>query len=244
MSRTSVCAHRGASAYAPENTLNAFELAEKMNADGIELDVHLTSDGQVIVIHDEKTGRVGDREIVVGKSTLAEVKEVDVSRLHPECGRCQIPTMQEVLELLRPGRMYINIELKTSPNEYPGIEEKLWKLICDQKMQERVLFSSFNHLSLGRMKKIAPDRTCGLLYSCVMYEPWNYAAVNGFDALHPHYIEPLMQPEEGVRCHQKGILLHPWTVANEEIMRKLIDIGADMLITNVPDVARRIVDAG
>ncbi len=240
MKGPSICAHRGASAYAPENTLEAFALAEKMRADGIELDVHLTSDGQVVVIHDEKTGRVSEENLTVGESTLAELKRVDVSRLHPENGACRIPTLAEVLELLKPGNMYINIELKTLPNPYPGIEEKVLKLIADANMDERVLFSSFNHDSLVRMKELAPGNLCGLLYSCLMHRPWDYAKSIGVDALHPHYIEVLLQKKEPEKCHALGLKVHPWTVDREKDIRELTRLGCDMLITNVPDAARRI----
>ena len=119
---TKIFAHRGASAYAPENTLPAFELAERQGADGIELDVQLTKDGEVAVIHDEKIDRTGTGEGFVRDFTLAELKSLSFHNQMEEYRGVKIPTLREVLELVKPGNMAVNIELKTGIFWYPGIE--------------------------------------------------------------------------------------------------------------------------
>ncbi|MEQ2702057.1 glycerophosphodiester phosphodiesterase family protein, partial [Hungatella hathewayi] len=113
MMKTKVWAHRGASACAPENTLEAFELAVSQGADGVELDIQMTKDGSLAVIHDETVDRVCDGSGCVADLTMKELKRFRCSRLHPEFGEARIPELGEVLSLLKPTKLTVNIELKT-----------------------------------------------------------------------------------------------------------------------------------
>ena len=112
--KTKVWAHRGASAYAPENTLEAFLLAAEQGADGVELDVQLTKDGEMVVVHDEEIDRVSDGSGFVKDYTLAELKNLNFNKTHPEYQNVKIPTLREVYEALKPTGMTINVELKTA----------------------------------------------------------------------------------------------------------------------------------
>ncbi len=134
MSKTKVWAHRGASGYVPENTIEAFRKAAEMGADGVELDIQLSNDGELVVIHDESVDRVSDGSGWVRDYTLAELKILDVGKPIPGYGVARIPTLAEVLEELKPTDMTINIECKTGIYFYPGLEEKMEKLVKSMGM--------------------------------------------------------------------------------------------------------------
>ena len=116
--------HRGASGHAPENTLEAFRLAMDMGADGFELDVHLSQDGQLVVIHDESVDRTTDGTGFVRDLTLSQLKALDASNHMPAYSGAQIPTLAEVFQLIRNTHHIVNVEIKTDECFYPGIEEK------------------------------------------------------------------------------------------------------------------------
>ena len=155
--KTKVWAHRGASACAPENTLEAFELAVSQGADGVELDIQMTKDGSLAVIHDETVDRVCDGSGCVADLTMKELKRFRCSRLHPEFGEARIPELGEVLSLLKPTKLTVNIELKTGIIRYKGIEEAAIKLVKEMGMEERVIYSSFHHPSHLKVKRLDPE---------------------------------------------------------------------------------------
>ncbi len=230
-----IYAHRGASGYAPENTMRAFEMACDMHADGVELDVQLTKDRQVVVIHDETIDRVTDGSGYVSQMTLAELSRYHVT-MHQEGISEPIPLLKDVLALLKERGLKLNIELKNSRNFYPGMEEMCLELVADAGMTPDVLYSSFNHYSLLHVKELAPDVPCALLYNATLVEPWRYAASLGVNALHPHFSE-LFIDGEVAKAHALHIEVNPWTVNTEDELRRMIAAGADRIITNYPDRA-------
>ncbi len=234
---TTICAHRGASAYAPENTLEAFELAVQQGAHGVELDVHLTRDKEIIVAHDERIDRVSDGIGAISDMTLAEIKRHVFNREHPEYAGARAPTLREVYELLKPTGLYVNVELKNSVKAYLGLEEKCLELAASMGMEDRVVYSSFRHQSMVHIKELNRLAQCGLLYACIMVRPWEYALSLGVDALHPVYTELQFTPDQCERAHEKGIKVNVWTVNDERNMRMVTEAGADMIITNFPDRA-------
>ncbi len=126
MKYTKILAHRGASAYAPENTMAAFKKAIEMNADGIELDVHLSKDGYIVIIHDERVDRTTDGKGEVKDFSLDELKKLDAgSWFSDEYKGEKIPTLEELLSLIKNTEIYLNIEIKAGYRVYPDIEEKL-----------------------------------------------------------------------------------------------------------------------
>lgn len=235
-----VYAHRGASGYAPENTLEAFKLAAEQGAQGVELDVHICKSGEIVVIHDETVDRVADGTGTVADMTLAELKALNVSKPIPGFAPTRIPTLEEVYELLLPTGLHVNVELKTGYVDYPGLVEKCIALADKMGMRDRVLYSSFNHRSLLEVKAIDATLPCGLLYEAVMIEPWKYATENGMNALHPHLSE--------VRCadlvptaHGNRLEVNPWTVNTVEEIRMCALAGCDRIITNYPDRAVEVL---
>ena len=182
---TKVFAHRGASGYAPENTLQAFQLAQEQGADGIELDVQLTKDGEVVVIHDETIDRTSTGKGYVRDYTLAELKKFSFHNHMEKYKGVKIPTLREVLELVKPGKMEVNIELKTGIFWYPDIEEKTMKIVKEAGMEDRVIYSSFNHYSVQKVRSLDEKAETAYLYSDVMLDVEKYAQNTGVCGLHP-----------------------------------------------------------
>lgn len=237
----SICGHRGASGYAPENTLEAFQLAVDLGADAVELDVQLTRDGQLLVAHDETIDRVSNGTGPIAAQTLAALKKYDFNRLHPEYEGAKAPTLNEVFELLKPTRLTINVELKNSINPYPGMEERCLALAAQMGMEDRIIYSSFNHYSLLRVKEIDNRAVCGLLFSDILVRPWKYAREVGVEALHPHYGQTIFFEDFCQKAHEANLAVNVWTVNFERDMKRVIELGCDMMITNYPDRARALL---
>ena len=159
---TEIWAHRGASGYAPENTLEAFALAAEMGADGVELDVQMSRDGYLVVAHDERIDRVSNGTGLIRDFTLKELKEFHFNKTHPEYREARIPTLREVYEALKNTSLWINVELKNGIYFYEGLEERVLELTGRLGMEKRVIYSSFNHHSMVHLKQLNPDALTGL----------------------------------------------------------------------------------
>lgn len=244
-------AHRGASAYRPENTLEAFSLAIEQGADAIELDVHLSKDNEIVVAHDARLDRVSNGSGYINDYTLAELKKLDFNKQFPglafpllgDDSVYRIPSLTEVFSLIKPTSLFINIELKTTERLYPELPGKLIALAKEYAMEERVIYSSFNHYSLVQMKQIDPNSKTGLLYELGMVDPWVYAKYVNADAIHPHYYVIAALPETVARCHENNIKVNVWTVDAEDAVKMMLKCGVDGIITNKPDAAVAIRNA-
>ena len=234
---TLIFAHRGASGSAPENTLEAFELAARMGAHGVELDVHICRTGELVVAHDETVDRVTDGTGLISRLSLKELKSLSVNHAHAEYRNARIPMLSEVFQLLRNTGLSVNIELKNSIIDYPDLERKVLEAVGRDFDPDRVLFSSFNHFSMLRMKKLNPSARCGLLYEAVLVRPWEYAKQLGMDAIHPHFSEVLLSAGGCASAHAEGIQVNTWTVNSQDAIDAVLRKGADILITNEPDQA-------
>lgn len=224
---TQIWAHRGASTAAPENTLAAFDVAVRQGAQGVELDVQRSADGVVVVIHDE----------TVDRTTRGTGRVVDLAA--DELRAWGVPTLAEVLDLLAPTDLRVNVELKNGVEPYPGLEEDVEAVVTGSRLAEdapeRVVYSSFNHRSLARLDELGTRVPLGVLHVEAMVRPWVYAASFGARALHPMALTVL--PEEVARSHEAGMAVHVWTVDDPDAVRALAAAGVDAVITNVPDVA-------
>jgi len=236
MKYTEIFAHRGASQYAPENTLEAFDLAMRQGADGIELDVQLTREGKAVVIHDEEISRVSTGEGYVREYTLKELRQFSFHNHMGKYEGVKIPTLEEVLSLVKRGNMKVNIELKTGIYWYPHIEEKVLEAVRDAKMQERVIYSSFNHYSIQRICELDAHAETAYLFSDVILDVEKYALKNKVSGLHPalYHVEMDGFLESYLKS---GLAVRVWTVNEKEQMEKLFRANVDALITNRPDVA-------
>lgn len=232
-----IIAHRGASAYAPENTMPSFRKALALGAEGIELDVQMTKDGYLVVIHDESIDRTSNGAGRVVDMTFEELRQFDYGKwFAPEFTGEPIPLLQEVLTLLRDWDGVLNIEIKNNEIPYPGIEEKLIKMIRQNDFSERVIFSSFNHEGIRRVHEMAPKARTGLLYSFSLSKvPYQQAPGYGTNGVHPYYMSV---NDKMVRfCHDNGLAVNPYTVDKPAAIKRLIHLGVDGIITNQPNVA-------
>lgn len=240
---TMIQAHRGASADAPENTMEAFRLAVDIAADGIELDVHLTKDGEVVVIHDDTIDRTSNGSGRVSDMTLEELRRFDYSNGMKGFKNIRIPTLREVYELVAPTKMFINVELKAGGLPEPELIAKLAALEDEFHMKDRLIYSSFNHYSLIMLKERLPHAKTALLYTAGLAYPWRYAKeIADAAALHP-YKANLMIPDYVESSHDLGLIVNVWTVDDPADMRWLLGLGVDGIITNKPAVAMAIRNA-
>jgi glycerophosphoryl diester phosphodiesterase len=237
-----VIAHRGASAAAPANTIAAFEKAVALGADGIEFDVHLSAEGVPVIIHDYTVDTTTDGSGLVSEMTLAQLKQLDAgTHFDPAFAGERIPTLEEVLRAFG-GRLLLNIELKTTSKRDNGLERAVIALVEEHGLASRVLFSSFNPLSLRRAKKIAPHIPVGLLYSpdleLYLRRAW-LAFLFPHEARHPEHT--MVDARYMAWARRRGYRVNAWTVDDPDEMRRLIDLGVDGIITNVPDVLREVL---
>ena len=236
-----IWAHRGANEYAPENTMEAFEKAIRLGADGIELDVHQTRDGEIVVIHDEKLDRTSSGKGFVKDYTLEELRQFDYAKGTPFEGKAHyaIPTLQEVFELLKPTGLTLNIELKTNVFRYRGIERRILKMVEEYGMRDRIWYSSFNRLTIEKIHLLDPQAKVGILYGEAFAGMPVFARNLGLTALHPSFIN-LMSPRFMEDCRTNGIAVNVWTIDSPEQMRLCYRAGVNSVITNYPDRAQKI----
>lgn len=233
-----IFAHRGASAQAPENTLEAFSLAISMGADGLELDVHLSSDGELMVIHDAKVDRTTNGTGYVRDMTLEQLKALDASNGKEAYRGVKIPTLAEVYDLVRDTPVHVNVEIKTDEAFYPDIEKKCLELERQKGMAGRVIYSSFNHYTLANLLQLDPGAKTGLLYMSGLYQPWTYAKTVGATHIHPFY-PSIMLPGLVEGCAENGVGINFWTVNDPQIMAQCVQCGVG-IITDEPNVAMEI----
>ena len=238
--KTDIWAHRGASRQAPENTMKAFELAIAQGADGIELDVMRSKDQALVVTHDESCKRLTRKKGMVNQMTLNQLRQLDFAARHAEPSKQQIPLLEEVLALLKPTSLKLNIELKNSLHFDPGLELAVIELVLEHGMQDRVILSSFNHYSMQAAAKICAERApalrCAILYSSEIVDVWEYAKKIGVQAVHPLYAG-LQIPGTIENCHEAGLAVNAWTINSPEHIAMALQAGVDAIITDVPDTA-------
>ena len=237
-----VVAHRGFSGAAPENTLAAFRKAIEAGSDMIELDVHLSKDGKIVVIHDETLERTTNGQGKVVDHTLQEIKMLDAgSWFNPQFSGEKIPTLGEVLAIAQ-GKVPVNIEIKNPTHGKYSITELAEKALQEVKMAEmmnQVIFSSFNPVSLEWIRKKEPGARVAFLY----HRPWNaLPEVTGgreFQVLNLRNIHLTREKVDKIR--KEGFTLNVYTVNSEEELEQFIRWGVDGIITNYPDRLIRIL---
>lgn len=239
--RPMIWAHRGASGYAPENTLSAFEMAVEMGADGVELDIQKTKDGVIVVCHDEKVDRTANGHGWIKDMTFEEIRRLDFSNGNFHYEGIKIPVMEEVLDLLGPSSLKINIELKTGMVFYDRIEEEILDLVHRKNMEKRVIYSSFNHYSICKIKKIDPEAETGLLYGDGIVDMADYGKRLGVNALHPAFYN-LQYPGYMEECRANKLDVNVWTVNSENELLICRQLGVNAVITNYPIKAKMLYE--
>ena len=236
-----ILCHRGAKNYAPENTLSAFKIALELGADGFELDTQLTSDGHIVVFHDNTVDRTTNGHGKLSKLTLAELRELDAGSSFSEKFRGEkIPTLDEVFEILGK-RAFIDVELKNFSTPFDNLAEKVCEVVRRHTMQKNVLFSSFLPWNLWKAARILPEVPCGLITA----KDWRGVLVRSFgfyfgnyDALHPFLGS--VTPQQVHRVHKLKRKINVWVVNKENDIRRLYSWGVDGILTDEPQLALRI----
>ncbi|MBQ7592104.1 MAG: hypothetical protein IJU46_06220 [Clostridia bacterium] len=240
--RTLILGHRGAcgalsgmpGAYAPENTMPSFELAAQMHADGVETDVHFSKDGKIMILHDAKLDRTTNGQGLITDYTAEELSVFDAGiKTGAEFKKTRIPRLDDLLDLCRRTGMLLNIEIKSAD---PLMPAALFECVRAHRMDEGVIYSSFDHEQLARMLRVDPSAFVAPLYSFNMIKPWDYAANIPAKAVHPRSPQILLYEGYVDRCHELGIRVHPWDIEDPERAKMFAKLGVDAIITNHPDV--------
>ncbi|MGO4530916.1 glycerophosphodiester phosphodiesterase [Paenibacillus sp. 2TAF8] len=242
MNKIEIIAHRGASAVCPENTMIAFERALELGATGIETDVQMSADGRLVLIHDETLQRTAGSEGWVKDCTYDKLRTLDAgSWFHSDFAGESIPSLEMLFNLVQGKKILLNVELKNGIVPYKGMEEKVIQVIREWKMEQQVVLSSFNHASLVKCKRIAPDIRTGLLYMEKLYRPYDYAAKLEASGLHPYKLA--VAKEEVSAAVAQGIVTYPFTVNDPGDMEMMINMGVQGIITDFPDVLASLMTA-
>ncbi len=232
-----IFAHRGSSGTHPENTLPAFAEAVRLGADGIELDVQMTKDQQLIVMHDEEVDRTTDGKGAIKDETLAEIKKLNAGSWFDEkYSSTKVPTLKEVLDLLvaRNFRGILAIELKTDKEAYPGIEEKISALMTSQTWPFIYWYSSFNLQSLERIHALEPDTRIDFTMGKSEKKPPLALARDFVQGIHPSD-EWVWQHAEQIRTFPLAV--RPWTINEETKVKSCLDCGVTGIFTDFPEMA-------
>lgn len=236
---TQIVCHRGYSGRYPENTLLAFQKALETGAEGMELDVHLSKDGEVVSLHDELLDRTTDGTGFVRDYTLAELKKLNAAKRSRErFGFQPIPTLREYFELVQGTAIHTNIELKTGTFDYPGLEEAVWDLIREYRQEDKVLISSFHAQSLLRMHELAPELPCGLLNKDALPNAGRVICSLGFQAYHPHFIRLTPGLIRDLKAH--GLQINTYVPNGPATLAYLFAQDVSSVITNYPERALRL----
>ena len=218
--------HRGAKGYEPENTLPSFQKALDLQVDGIELDVHLSSDGELVVIHDATIDRITNGKGNVNELFLYELKKFRIGN------ELEIPRLKEVLDLINKS-CFVNVELKsyeTADKIVQLIEEyvleKNWKY-------EHFLVSSFDWNALQQLRFLNAEIPIGVITETDLELALAFAKFIQAKSIHPHF--HLVNKENTVRMQEKGFLVYPWTVNEYEDIERLKTFKVNGIITDFPD---------
>jgi glycerophosphoryl diester phosphodiesterase len=236
--RTLVVGHRGAAGYAPENTMASFELGRQMGADAIELDIHVTSDGKLAVIHDAEVSRTTNGEGRVRELTLAAIQALDAGAwFDPRYRGERVPCLDDVLDWAR-GRVPLVIEVKGEPEPTAGIAELMVAAVRQRDMLDQVMSISFHHPSMRRLKELAPEIVTGLSYQAYLADTAGAARAARADAVCPH---PAHLTAALVReVHDAGLSAITWYAKHydEGRIEELLSLGLDAILIDYPDRLR------
>jgi glycerophosphoryl diester phosphodiesterase len=242
LKRPTIFAHRGSSAYAPENTIAAFKLAVDQHADAIEMDATLSADHQVVVIHDDRVDRTTNGTGLVKSLNLSELKYLDAgSKFNPKYHSERIPTLAEVFKIIGQ-QIFINVELKNYTSPTDDLPDRVIAHVKEFGLESSVMLSSFNILALIRARSLLPKIPLGLITISGMASLTLYSKLVRFSplfAFHPNYMD--VTPKLIHTIHRANARLHTYTVNQADIMRQLIIAGVDGIITVDPLLAQKVL---
>lgn len=233
--KPTICAHRGASVKAPENTVAAFKLAGQLGADMFELDVSLTKDGEMVIMHDATVDRTTDGTGKVSDLTLAQIKTLDAgSWKGAQFTGERVPTLEDTF-VNREGQM-INIEIKANVPNVEETADKVVALIQRYGLQKNVVVSSFSAAALERVYADDPTIPTGFLFGATI--PKSFP--RGITAVHPYF--SVVNEKFVGWARGNGWNINAWTINDPKEMRRLMSLGVDMIITDAPDTLKHLRD--
>ncbi len=239
-----VFAHRGASGDYPENTILAFNKALELNIYGIELDVHKSKDGHLVVIHDEDIQRTFKGKGLIIDYTLSELKEFDCRKFEfTKNLNCKIPTLKEVFELIKNTDILLNIEAKTDLIHY-DLEHDLINLIKEYNFEDKVLISSFNHKCIKIFKELDNNLKYGALYDSEKDYASEANIVEHAKKLGVYSInisKDLITNEIVDLAHKNGLKVLVYTINSPIDIRKMIEYNVDGVFSDYPDLMNEII---
>jgi glycerophosphoryl diester phosphodiesterase len=232
-----IYAHRGASGIAPENTMASFRKAVGLGADGIELDVQLTADGRMVVVHDERLGRTCAGSGMIRDLKLEYLRSLDFGGWFSDKFKGEkIPLLEEVIEMTKTTGTLLNIEMKTVPCEQDhAIEYTLAKIISATGIADRAIVSSFDHYSLEKIKNICGGIRIAPLYVGMFKDICAYALKLRADFIHPQF--GYIDADTLEDCRKHGIGVNVWTVDGDDDIKRMAEMGVSGIVTNKPDKA-------
>jgi glycerophosphoryl diester phosphodiesterase len=234
-------AHRGACAHAPENTIEAFQMAFEQGAKLIEFDVKLSADKNVVVIHDQTVDRTTNGKGKVNQLTLPEIKKLDAgSWFDGRFSGVKVPTLDEVFEILGK-KLFMNVELTNYATPWDALVERVASSVKKYGMERSVLFSSFYPTNLIRAKRLLPDVPRGQLVFPGKAGWWQrrWGGLIDVQANHPYTSD--VTSDSVAQAHRHNRLVHVWTANKPEDMRRLCDLGVDGFFTDDPLVAMEVL---
>lgn len=233
-----VLGHRGAMGLAPENTLSGMRTAVAFRAALLEIDVHLSRDGRLVVMHDETVDRTTNGRGFIRDLFSREIRKLDAGiRFAGKFKNEKVPFLEDILDFIKGKEVRLNIELKNGPVFYPGIERKIAGLIGQYGYHDKVLVSSFDHQALLKIKKIDPSVSIAILYAHNMVGIEAYAQKLRVAAVHPHHY---WVSRGLVRAmHRINIAVNTWVVNSTADFLRLSRMGVDAVGTNYPDRFKR-----
>ena len=244
MKKPLVLGHRGFSGPYPENTPLAFQKMIGTGADGIETDVHICKSGELVLCHDEAVDRTSNGHGLIRDLTLDELLALDFGAWKSqEFAGQRIWTLGQLLDFCKETGLILNLELKNGIEFYKDLEMRCFHEVRSRHMEDQVFYSSFNHVSMQRMKELVPELETGLLYEAPLQDMDHYLDRCNADNVHPCWHVFEYQPELMELFHRRGMKVNVWTVNDEAAARFLVDLGVDGLIGNYPDMLRRVVDS-
>lgn len=228
-----VIAHRGGRKWAPENTMSAFRKSLTAGCDGIELDIHRCSTGELVVIHDDDVQRTTNGVGLVKDITYAELQRLDAGSWFDKSFKGErIPLLKDVLDLIQ-GKLVLNIEIKNCPVDYPGIDDDLLEMLSTYPHKETIIISSFDHQVIRKIHTKTSQYKLALLADALFVDLKDYAAKVGTTIWHPCFGS--LRPEAVADAHASGLKVNAWTVNTAREWSQGVAMGLDGIVTDDPE---------
>jgi glycerophosphoryl diester phosphodiesterase len=235
-----VIAHRGAMGHAPENTMASFQMGCEMGADLIELDIHMSRDGQIIVMHDGDVSRTTNGSGHIKDLTLEEIRSLDAgSHFGSDFKEERVPVLSEVLAWAK-DKAPLVVEVKGDPHTAEGIEERLVDLLREKDMLDRVMVISFHHTCVRRVKELESSVATGVLFTGRFINTLDAARAARANSVRPSW--KYWSTDLVDEVHSAGLTASTWTINDEETVQYLVGLGIDSIGTNYPDRLRAVLD--